>query len=48
MVITSLYGGNFTPDPRIVAIREKKISIVKKQLGDKYLLAVPIQRKDRK
>jgi len=36
------------PDHKLVVIREKKIKACKLQMGDKWLLAKPIKRKDAK
>ena len=47
MIITSLYK-LAPPSPRLVELREKKVAACKKMMGDKHLLAKPIQRKDAK
>lgn len=47
MIIDSLYKLP-PPSPKMIEAREKKIAKCKKQMGDKYLLAVPIKRKDAK
>jgi hypothetical protein len=47
MIIDSLYKLP-PPSPSMIEAREKKIAKCKKMMGDKYLLAKPIQRKDAK
>lgn len=46
IVIKSLYGLDITPDPEQVKIREEKIKSVLQTMGNKYLLAKPVERKD--
>jgi len=45
MIIDSLYRLP-PPSPKMMEIRERKIAKCKKLMGDKYLLAKPIERKD--
>ena len=47
MLINSLYGLS-APSQRIQRDRKKRVAEVIKQMGDKYLLAIRIQRKDAK
>jgi hypothetical protein len=47
MIIASLYKLP-PPSQSLVELREKKIAKCKKMMGDKYLLAKSIQRKDAK
>lgn len=47
MIITSLYK-LAPPSPRLVELREKKIADCKKMMGEKWLCAKQIQRKDAK
>jgi hypothetical protein len=47
MIITSLYK-LAPPSPRLIELREKKIADCKKMMGEKWLFAKPIQRKDAK
>lgn len=47
MIIDSLYKLT-PPSAKMVEAREKKIAKCKKMMGDKYLLAKSIQRKDAK
>lgn len=44
-VLDSFYGWDITPDPDAVAKREAMLSKVKKQMGNKYVLATPVVRK---
>jgi len=41
LVMKSMYGLKVEPDPN----REKKVQAVIESMGDKYLLAKPIERK---
>lgn len=41
LIIKSVYGLKVKPDHN----RERKVAELKKAMGDKYLLATPIQRK---
>ena len=41
LVMKSMYGLKVEPDPN----REKRVKAVIKRMGDKYLLAKPIERK---
>jgi hypothetical protein len=45
MIIDSLYKLP-PPSPKMIEIRERKIARCKKQMGDKYLLAKSVERKD--
>jgi hypothetical protein len=45
MIIDSLYRLP-PPSPKMIEIRERKIAKCKKQMGDKYLLAKSVERKD--
>ena len=45
MIIDSLYRLP-PPSPKMIEIREKKIAKCKKLMGDKYLLAKSVERKD--
>ena len=45
-VIKSFYGAEFTPDPDIERIRAEKVAQCILAMGDKYLLAKPMQRID--
>lgn len=42
-VIDNLYG-IFKPDPAVVEARNKKVASLILQMGDKYLLAKPVQK----
>jgi len=44
MVLKNMYGLQFTPDPKLVKARDKKVEAMKKAMGDKYLLAKPMPR----
>lgn len=44
LIITSLYGLGIEPDPELVKIREDKVKQSIQQMGDKYLLAKPVER----
>lgn len=44
MIIDSLYKLP-PPSPKMVELRERKIAKCKKLMGDKYLLAIPVERK---
>ena len=44
MTIKNLYGIDFTPDAEQMRIRDKKIKALKKEMGDKYLLAKAMPR----
>lgn len=46
VVIKSLYGLDFRPTTEQVQLREDKIKAAIAYLGDKYLLAKPVERKD--
>jgi hypothetical protein len=46
VIITSLYGSELKPDPELVRIRDEKIKAVIESMGDKYLLAKPMERKN--
>jgi hypothetical protein len=46
LIITSLYGADIKPDPELVKLREEKIKAVIQTMGDKYLLAKPMERKN--
>jgi hypothetical protein len=41
LVFKSVYGLKVEPDPN----REKKVAAIKKAMGDKYVLAKPVERK---
>lgn len=41
LMFKSVYGLKVEPDPN----REKKVDAIKKAMGDKYVLAKPIERK---
>lgn len=43
--VTSFYGADFKPSSKQVAIREEKVKEVIRGMGDKYLLAKPIVKK---
>jgi hypothetical protein len=45
MIIDSLYKLP-PPSPKIVELRDSKIAKCKKLMGDKYLLAIPVERKN--
>ena len=47
MIITSLYKLT-PPSPRLVELREKKVAACKQMMGEKWLFAKQIQRKDGK
>jgi hypothetical protein len=47
MLIHSLYGLS-APSAKLVELREKKIAKVKKEMGNKYLLAININKKETK
>lgn len=47
MIITSLYKLT-PPSARLVELREKKIADCKKMMGEKWLFAQQVQRKDAK
>ena len=44
-LIDSVYGLDLTPDQKLVKIRDRKVAKCIKEMGDKYLLAKPVQRK---
>lgn len=44
MIMKNLYGIQFTPDPKLVKSRDKKVEALKKEMGDKYLLAKSMPR----
>ena len=44
IVLKNMYGIQFTPDPKLVKLRDKKVEALKKDMGDKYLLAKPMPR----
>jgi hypothetical protein len=46
LIITSLYGSELKPDPELVRIRDEKIKAVIESMGDKYLLAIPVEKKN--
>ena len=46
LIITSLYGSDIKPDPELVRLREEKIKAVIESMGNKYLLAKPMERKN--
>ena len=46
MIITSLYGMNYTPDTKQQRAYEKKRQAAIELLGDKYLLAQPVEKKE--
>lgn len=43
-VIKSFYGADFTPDPDVERIRAEKVQQCISNMGDRYLLAKPVQR----
>jgi hypothetical protein len=43
-LITSVYGGNFTPSAESTQRREQKVQECITTMGDKYLLAQPVER----
>lgn len=45
MTLTSMYKLS-NPDPDIVQAQKAKIAQIIEQMGDKYLLAKPVPRKD--
>ena len=47
MLIYSLYGLS-VPTQSQIEIREKKVAQCKKKMGNKWLLALQVQRKDKK
>jgi hypothetical protein len=46
VIITSLYGVDFKPTPEQVKSRDEKIKAIIESMGDKYLLAKPVERKN--
>ncbi len=47
MIVTSLYKLE-PPSQKVVELREKKVADCKKMMGEKWLLAKPIQKKESK
>jgi hypothetical protein len=47
MIIASLYKFP-PPSQQSIELRDKQIAKCKQMMGDKYLLAKPIQKKDKK
>lgn len=45
MIITSLYGMK-SPDPKFIKQHEKRVAAVIASMGNKYLLAKPIEKAD--
>jgi len=43
-VITSVYGGDFTPSEESTHRRQQKVQECISSMGDKYLLAQPVER----
>jgi hypothetical protein len=43
-VITSVYGGDFTPSEESTQRRQQKVQECISSMGDKYLLAQPVER----
>lgn len=43
MIITSLYGMK-SPDPKFIKQHEKRVAAVIEKMGDKYLLAKPVEK----
>lgn len=46
VIITSLYGADFKPTPEQAMLRDEKIKKAIEYLGDKYLLAKPVEKKN--
>jgi hypothetical protein len=47
MIVTSLYK-LAPPSQKLIELREKKVADCKKMMGEKWLLAKQVQRKDAK
>lgn len=45
-LITSVYGGNFTPSDETVRRREQRVQECIALMGDKYRLAKPVTRQE--
>jgi hypothetical protein len=45
MIITSLYGMS-KPDPKFIKQHEKRVAAVIAEMGEKYLLAKPVEKVD--
>ena len=43
-LITSVYGGDFTPSDESLSRREQMVKECIAMMGDKYLLAKPVER----
>ena len=43
-LVTSVYGGNFTPSDEAQSRREQRVKECIAMMGDKYLLAKPVER----